>query len=61
MIIENLKSGRRITTSHVEWAVIVNSGLAYKYKKIEDDVPMEVKSLRKSLIESPIKTAKTKK
>ena len=46
MKIKNKRSGRIFDISKQEWSNIVEGMLAYKYDIIDNDSPLEIKSLR---------------
>jgi len=46
MVVENIKSGKKFTTTKQEWEKIISDGNAYKYKTLDKGEPIEVKSMR---------------
>lgn len=52
MRIRNIRTSREFEINNSEWNIIINNGNSYKYQILEDDTPIEIKSLRISKGES---------
>jgi hypothetical protein len=59
MIIENRTSKKRFEVSLSEWENVISKGVA-EYDVIEDDAPIEVKSMREEKKEKKKSNQKTK-
>lgn len=59
MLIQNIKSEKKFNATKEEWDRILSTGNAYKYKVLEKDEPIEVRSMRTKVIET--KKPETKK
>lgn len=58
MIIENRK-GKRFDISKDEWqSVFVSKGLDYKYKIVDESLPVEIKRMRQVVELKPLKNKK---
>ena len=55
MKIRNIKTNREFEVSKQEWATVISNGNSYKYRVMEDDTPLEIKSLRSIKAELPKK------
>lgn len=61
MKIINIKSRREFDITKDEWNVIIGNGNSYKYQVVEDDTPLEIKSLRELKTQLPTSKKKTTK
>lgn len=48
MKIRRISTNRTFEVSKDEWNTIITNGNSYKYQVMEDDTPLEIKSLRES-------------
>jgi len=59
MLIQNIKSSKKFEATKEEWDQILSTGNAFKYKVLQKDEPIEVRSMRAKTVET--KEVKTKK
>lgn len=61
MRIRRISSNREFEVTKEEYATIVGNGNSYKYQILEDDTPLEIKSLRAATLPTKQEKKKTTK
>jgi hypothetical protein len=58
MLIQNIKNEKKYNATKEEWDRILSTGNAYKYKVLEKDEPIEVRTMKAGIVEEKKKTKK---